>query len=119
MVKAPTNQGAFTMIKKIVQSEHSAIPTITPVSADSPAALSIVELMTAPAVQQAIEVGRAIIAEGKSKSEAAQAIFAFLPDASKEVIVAAFVDGATLTPKGALTYWYNCRRKVAKAQKQD
>ncbi|PHR85800.1 MAG: hypothetical protein COA76_17410 [Moritella sp.] len=31
-----------------------------------------------------------------------------------ETVVKAFVDGATLTPKGALTYWYNCRRKLQK-----
>jgi len=30
----------------------------------------------------------------------------------REIIVQAFVDGAELTPKGAQTYFYNCRRKV-------
>jgi hypothetical protein len=33
--------------------------------------------------------------------------------------VAAFVEGASLTPKGALTYWYNCRRKIAKKRLTD
>ena len=37
-----------------------------------------------------------------------------MKDEPKEVIVAAFIEGATLTEKGALTYWYNCRRKAAK-----
>ena len=35
----------------------------------------------------------------------------------KELIIAAFVSGATLTEKGAMTYWYNCRRKAAKDTK--
>lgn len=75
--------------------------------------------LSAPVVQNAIAQGKAHIAEGKSKADAARAIFAVLKDEEKEVIVAAFIEGATLTPKGALTYWYNCRRKASKARKQD
>lgn len=70
---------------------------------------------TAEAVRAAIAQGAALITEGKSKADAARAIFAAIHDQSKDVIVAAFVEGATLTPKGALTYWYNCRRKASKA----
>ena len=70
--------------------------------------------LSAPAVQNAIAQGKALIAEGKSKADAARAIFAVIKDESKDVIVAAFVEGATLTPKGALTYWYNNRRKAGK-----
>ena len=36
----------------------------------------------------------------------------------KDVVIAAFVQGATLTEKGAVTYWYNCRRKAKKAVKE-
>lgn len=75
--------------------------------------------LTAPAIQDAIAQGKALIAEGKSKADAARAIFAIVKDESKELIVAAFIAGATLTPKGALTYWYNCRRKASKERKQD
>lgn len=67
-------------------------------------------------VKQAILDGKAIIKEGKTKADAARAIFGLLKDEPKEVIVAAFVEGATLTEKGALTYWYNCRRKIEKSQ---
>jgi hypothetical protein len=35
----------------------------------------------------------------------------------KELVTAAFVAGAGLTPKGAVTYWYNCKRKAEKAAK--
>src|SRR5579859_7266543 len=70
--------------------------------------------LDAPAVQKAIKEGLALIKDGKSKADAAWAIFGQLKDANKELIVAAFVKGATLTEKGALTYWYNCRRKASK-----
>ena len=69
-------------------------------------------------VKQAIAQGKALIKEGKSKADAARAIYAVLKDEDKDVIVAAFVEGATLTDKGALTYWYNCKRKPAKEDKK-
>ena len=65
-------------------------------------------------IRAAIEQGQALIAEGKTKADAARAIYNEIKDEPKEVITAAFVVGATLTEKGALTYWYNCRRKAAK-----
>lgn len=67
-----------------------------------------------PTIRAAIDQGKVLIAEGKSKADAARVIFDVIKDEPKEVIVAAFVEGATLTQKGALTYWYNCRRKAAK-----
>lgn len=66
------------------------------------------------AVKAAVAAGKALIDEGKTKAEAAMAIFLQIEGQSQEVIVKAFVEGATLTEKGALTYWYNCRRKVKK-----
>jgi hypothetical protein len=42
-------------------------------------------------------------------------MYAMIKAEAREVIVAAFVAGATLTEKGALTYWYNCRRKDSKS----
>jgi pyruvate/2-oxoglutarate dehydrogenase complex dihydrolipoamide acyltransferase (E2) component len=67
-----------------------------------------------PAVKQAIDEGQAILKEGKSKADAAWAIYCRLKDEDKDLIVAAFIKGATLTEKGALTYWYNCKRRAAK-----
>ena len=67
-------------------------------------------------IKEAVSKGLAIIKEGKSKADAARAIYGLLKDEEKEVIVAAFVEGATLTEKGALTYWYNCRRKADKSE---
>ena len=75
--------------------------------------------MNTPTIQSAIALGKVLIAEGKSKADAARAIFAGIKNEPKDVIVAAFVEGATLTPKGALTYWYNCKRRSSKERKLD
>ncbi len=55
-----------------------------------------------------------MIKDGKPKVEAATAMFQKLKGADRETVVAAFVEGAGLTEKGAVTYWYNCRRKIGK-----
>lgn len=67
-----------------------------------------------PAVKKAIEGGQVLLKAGKTKAEAAWTIYQKLMDEEKDLIVAAFVKGASLTEKGALTYWYNCKRKAAK-----
>jgi hypothetical protein len=69
-------------------------------------------------IKNAIAQGKAIIKEGKSKADAARAIYALLKDEGKEVIVTAFMEGATLTQKGSVTYWYNCKRKADKEAKK-
>ena len=70
-----------------------------------------------PAIKEAITKGKAVIAEGKPKVDAAMSIYQALNAEEKEVIIAAFVQGATLTEKGAVTYFYNCRRKFKKLAK--
>lgn len=65
-------------------------------------------------ITKAIAEGQALIAEGKTKVEASMAIYRLIEDQSQETVVRAFVAGASLTERGALTYWYNCRRKRAK-----
>lgn len=64
-------------------------------------------------IAQAVAEGQALIAQGKTKVEAAMAIYRHLHESPQEVVLQAFVEGASLTPKGALTYWYNCRRKLS------
>jgi hypothetical protein len=73
--------------------------------------------MNKPTIKEAITKGKALIKEGKSKAEAAMAIFVALKAEDKEVVIAAFVQGATLTPAGAVTYFYNCKRKAKKLAK--
>ena len=70
-----------------------------------------------PVIKEAIAKGKVILTEGKSKVDAAMAIYEALKAEEKEVIIAAFVQGATLTEKGAVTYFYNCRRKFKKLTK--
>jgi hypothetical protein len=65
-------------------------------------------------IKQAISEGKALIKDGKTKVEAATAMFKTLKGADRETVVAAFIDGCGLTEKGAVTYWYNCRRKAGK-----
>lgn len=67
-------------------------------------------------IAKAVQVGQKIIKDGGTKVEASMAIFRLIHDLEQDVVVKAFIDGATLTPKGALTYWYNCRRKFKKDQ---
>ncbi|MCG8272393.1 hypothetical protein MIC97_12875 [Aquamicrobium sp. NLF2-7] len=62
-------------------------------------------------IKQAIAEGRSLIEQGKTKVEASMAIYSAMKDYPQETVVSAMIDGAGLTPKGALTYWYNCRRK--------
>ena len=72
---------------------------------------------TSESTESAIEQGRLLIDQGKSKTEAAMAIFRLIGDQDQQLVLNAFITGASLTPKGALTYWYNCERKIAKEQK--
>ncbi len=69
------------------------------------------------AIDEAISEGKRLIAGGKSKIDTALAIYAKLEGMEQDVIVKAFIEGATLTEKGALTYWYNCRRRLAKERR--
>lgn len=62
-------------------------------------------------LDNAIEQGNDLIAAGKPKIEAAMSIYVALLGEPQDAVVSAFIEGAALTPKGAVTYWYNCRRK--------
>lgn len=69
-------------------------------------------------IEKAVAEGQELIKEGKTKIEAAMAIYRVLEQQGQQVIVDAFVTGANLTEKGALTYWYNCRRRLAKERRE-
>ncbi len=63
-----------------------------------------------PAVAKAIASGKALIAQGKSKVAATRAMYPLIQSESREVICQAFLEGADLTERGALTYFYNAVR---------
>lgn len=67
-------------------------------------------------LKTAIGEAKAMIKDGKTKVEATTAMYAKLKNADRETAVSAFMEGAGLTEKGAVTYWYNCRRKAGKAK---
>lgn len=67
-------------------------------------------------VAKAIMEGRKLIDAGELKITAAMCMYKILENEDQDIVVKAFVEGASLTPKGALTYWYNCRRKMLKAK---
>ena len=81
-------------------------PPVTPTAAPNP--------IPKDTIKQAISEAKALLKDGKPKIEAAKLIFQKLMGADKETVVQAFIEGAALTEKGAVTYWYNCRRKTVK-----
>lgn len=69
------------------------------------------------AVRKAVALGKDMRKQpDTSKADVARKMFETIVDEPREVIVQAFVDGAGLTPKGAQTYFYNCKRKAANAK---
>jgi len=95
-----------------------AAPAATPATPTKPVPAAVEPKkidLNQPLIKDAIAKGQALIKEGKSKADAAMVIYEALKAEDKEVIAAAFVLGATLTEKGAVTYFYNCRRKSKKA----
>lgn len=62
--------------------------------------------------KQAIAQGKQTLGEQKSKAAAARVIFQMLQDESRDVILQAFIEGASVTPKGSPTYFYNISRKL-------
>ena len=77
-------------------------PTVTPKNSDQ--------------VEGAVALGKEMMKKGDevTKVEVARAMYELIHEESREVIVQAFMDGASLTPKGAQTYFYNCKRKMRK-----
>jgi len=63
---------------------------------------------------QAIEEGKKQLNQGKSKADAARAIFRLIHAEPREIVLQAFIEGADVTPKGAPTYYYNINRKFRK-----
>lgn len=70
-------------------------------------------------IQDAIKIGQDLIKKEITKTEASMVMYRLLHEGGfdQETIVDAFIKGASLTPMGARTYFYNCRRKYQKEQK--
>ena len=70
-------------------------------------------------IAEAVRKGRGIIAEGKTKVEAVRVMYPLIKDEPREIIWKTFEEGASLTPKGAITYLYNIEREFRKPRKKD
>ena len=71
-------------------------------------------------IQDAIKIGEDLIKKEITKTEASMVMYRLLYEGGcdQETIVDAFVKGASLTPMGARTYFYNCKRKYQKELKK-
>ena len=67
--------------------------------------------------QDAIFSAKELISTGETKAAAAMVIYRAIENFPQETVVAALIEGANLTPKGARPYWYNCRRKLKAERK--
>lgn len=66
--------------------------------------------------KKAISTGQEMTKKGGvTKAEVARAIYDLVKDEDRDVIVQVFIEGCGLTPKGAMTYVYNVRRKLKKS----
>jgi hypothetical protein len=117
MNKTVTTPADKEAAPKVEQAVAPATPGAKPATLPVAAEPKKIDL-NKPSIKEAIAKGKAIIKDGKSKADAAMEIFVALKDEEKDVVIAAFIQGATLTEKGAVTYWYNCRRKAKKSTKQ-
>ena len=54
---------------------------------------------------------------GKTKADVAREIYEFVKNEDREIIAQVFIQGANLTEKGAMTYFYNIKRKQPNTKK--
>ena len=67
--------------------------------------------MDADRLKQALSIGLKTLKDSGSKAAAARAIYDLIHMESRDVILQAFIDGATVTVKGAPTYYHTISRK--------
>ena len=110
--KAPAAKSAPTAAKPTAPAAATPATLTKP----APAAIEPKKIdLNKPPIKDAIAKGKELLKEGKTKADVAMVIFEALKAEEKDVVIAAFVQGATLTEKGAVTYWYNCKRKAKKS----
>ena len=87
-------------------------------SISSPNSLSRTSSVSAPStpidperLKQALSIGLKTLKDSGSKAAAARAIYDLIHMESRDVILQAFIDGATVTVKGAPTYYHTISRK--------
>ena len=66
-------------------------------------------------IKDAISKGKELLKAGKSKADVTREIFPMIQKEDREAICHVFQQGAGLTQKGSMTYYYNCRRSTQKS----
>ena len=70
-------------------------------------------------IKEAITLGKKLSKTPDiTKVSVATQMFDLIHDESRKIVAKAFMEGANLTEKGSMTYYYNCRRKFRQSQKQ-
>ena len=86
---------------------------------ETPSKAAAPKAKSAASVKKAVALGKEMRKDAEvSKADIARKMYETISNEPRDVIIQAFVDGAGLTPKGAQTYYYNCKRKAAKATAQ-
>jgi hypothetical protein len=94
---------------KKVETEEAEQSTVV-VAAQKP-----VEPKSPALVKKAVALGKEMMKKDEAKkADAARKMYELIHEEPREIIVKAFIEGASLTPKGAQTYFYNCKRKKVK-----
>jgi hypothetical protein len=66
-------------------------------------------------VKKAVALGKEMMRQEEvTKADVARKMYELIHEEPREIIVKALIEGANLTPKGAQTYFYNCKRKQRK-----
>ena len=69
--------------------------------------------------KKAINLGKELSKNpDKTKADVSREMFPLIQDEKREVIAKAFIEGAGLTEKGAMTYVYNVRQWIKKQKTQ-
>ena len=92
--------------------------TVVTTNLESKPAKPLIEPIDPIRYRQAVANGKQTFASENSKAAAARVIYQALHDEPRDVILRAFIEGASITPKGSPTYFYNISRKFKRQQAQ-
>jgi hypothetical protein len=117
-ITVPAAKSATKVAPAAAKTPAPAAATPTTPTKPAPAAVEPKKIdLNKPSIKDAIVKGKTLLKEGKTKADVAMIIFEALKAEDKDTVIAAFVQGAGLTGKGSVTYWYNCKRKAGKTVK--
>jgi hypothetical protein len=117
-ITVPAAKSATKVAPAAAKTPAPAAATPTTPTKPAPAAVEPKKIdLNKPSIKDAIVKGKTLLKEGKTKADVAMVIFEALKAEDKDTVIAAFVQGAGLTEKGSVTYWYNCKRKAGKTVK--